>query len=650
MKKKFLTLLLCTAMACAPLTGCGKNTSPTDTSAKEETPDTQKDGSVIYGRVKSIQDDTITLTLQNMNGPAPGGNGSDGSMSDGEMDEPPSISDGEMGGPPAKPGDDTGQPPSMSDGEMDEPPAKPGDDTGQPPSMSDGEMDEPPAKPGDDMGQPPAASDNSMEGAPALSGNDGGQHQPMGEEKDITVTKDTVYTLEAENDADTTDASLEDITEGCMLTVTLKEDRTTAAAITIRQGMPGPGGGAEASDLELSGAKTIKGKKISSSDESFSSTSDDENAVLVTDQGNLYMAGAVLSKSGDTSNEDNSNFYGLNAALAVTNAGTAELTNIEITSTGEGSNAIFATGEGSSITADNIRIRTTGDSARGLDATYGGTITASSVDITTEGTHCAALATDRGEGTITVNGATLSTAGEGSPCIYSTGDITVRNAAGTAARSQNLVVEGKNSIDLTDCELTGAGPNGLMLYQSTSGDAGEGTAVLHAANSKLTTTSSGPMIYVTNTDAEVTLTNTELTFPSGTLIQVSQNETNNWGIPGQNGGNLTLTGTQQILDGDISCDGISTVNLILSEKSTLTGAIDTAHTGKETSLHLDDSSTWNVTADSYLTSLSNTQESCSNIQSNGHTVYYDPAHTDNKWLDGQTLELPGGGKLTPVSA
>ena len=118
MKKKFLTLLLCTAMACAPLTGCGKNTSPTDTSAKEETPDTQKDGSVIYGRVKSIQDDTITLTLQNMNGPASGGNGSDGSMSDGEMDEPPSMSDGEMGGPPSKPGDDTGQPPSMSDGEI----------------------------------------------------------------------------------------------------------------------------------------------------------------------------------------------------------------------------------------------------------------------------------------------------------------------------------------------------------------------------------------------------------------------------------------------------------------------------------------------------------------------------------------------------
>ncbi len=592
MKKRILALALGLAVVCSSITGCEKDTPSKDETVEENI----SDNNIVYGQVKTINGSTITLTLDDMGGP-------------------PSMSDNGTGGPPLTSDNDTDRPPSIS-----------GNDMKGPPSMSD-----------NNIGDPPAPSENA------------GGPQPMdkarGEERDITVTDDTVYTIE--DGQESKKGSLKDITEKCMLQVILKDDRTTASSITIQQGMPGPGDGDEAKDVGLSGAKTIEGKKVSSSDGSFDSSSADENTVLVTDGGNLHMVGAVLTKSGDTTNADNSNFYGTNAVLAVEKASTAELTNVDITSTGEGSNAIFATGEGSSISVDNVKIHTKGDSARGLDATYGGRIDASAVEITTEGAHCAALATDRGEGTVTVNGAVLSTAGDGSPCIYSTGEISVQNTTGTASGSQTLVVEGKNSIDLTECELSGAGPNGLMLYQSTSGDAQEGTAIFHATDSKLTTTSSGPMIYVTNTDAEVTLDNTTLSFPGDTLIQAAGNETNNWGVPGQNGGTLTLTGIRQRLKGNVICDGISTVSLHLSEGSQFTGAIDTEHAGKETSLQLDDSSTWNVTADSHLTSLTNSQDTCSNIQSNGHTVYYDPTHTDNKWLDGQTLDLPGGGKLTP---
>lgn len=589
MKKRILALSLGLAIVCASITGCGKDTPSKDETAKEST----SDNNIVYGQVKDINDNTITLTLRDMDIPARPSN---------EMEGPPPISD---------------------------------NGTKEPSSIS-----------GSDMEGPPNISENA--GGPP-DGNGGPGPQPMDrsteEERDITVTDDTVYTIEDGQDAKK--GSFKDITEKCMLQVTLRDDRATAASITIQQGMPGPGDGDDAKDVGLSGAKTIDGKKVSSSDRSFSSSSADENTVLVTGQGNLHMAGAVLTKSGDTTNTDNSNFYGTNAALAVEQASTAKLTNVSITSTGEGSNAIFATGEGSSVSADNVKIHTSGDSSRGLDATYDGKIDASGVEITTEGKHSAALATDRGEGTLTVNGAVLSTAGEGSPCIYSTGTISVRNSTGTASGAQTLVVEGKNSIDLTECKLKGAGPNGLMLYQSTSGDAQDGTAVFRAADSRLSTTSTGPMIYVTNTDADVTLDNTTLSFPGDILIQAAGNETDNWGVPGQNGGTLALTSIHQELEGDVICDGISTVSLYLSEDSQFTGAIDTEHTGKETSLQLDDSSTWYVTADSYLTTLSNTQKTCGNIQSNGHTVFYDPAHTENKWLKGQTLELPGGGKLTP---
>ncbi|MET3208735.1 UNVERIFIED_CONTAM: hypothetical protein ABIC26_001674 [Paenibacillus sp. PvR008] len=35
---------------------------------------------------------------------------------------------------------------------------------------------------------------------------------------------------------------------------------------------------------------------------------------------------------------------------------------------------------------------------------------------------------------------------------------------------------------------------------------------------------------------------------------------------------------------------------------------------------------------------------------NGHTIYYDASASTNSWLNGGTITLSGGGKLTPVSA
>lgn len=622
MKKQVIILLLAiTVTAAGALSGCG-SAENSDGKAPAQTSENQKNTAdentlTVMGRVKNITDDTITLTVSN-----PGGSGGP----EGSMEKPPSLSENGAGQPPAMPDNDTNQPPASSGNDADQPPAMPDNDTSQPPASS-----------GNGAGQPPAMPDSDIGG-------------PGGEDRDITVTKDTAYA--SEKDQKSKKISLSNLSQGDMIAVVLDEDQETAVSITVQPDQPGPGNsGSEAgdsADISLTGAKTIDGEKATSSDESFSSAEDDENTILVENYGKLQLAGASLSKSGDTSSEDYSNFYGQNAVLAVTSGSSAELTNVDITSSGEGSNAIFATGKNTSVLVDTAKIQTKGNSARGLDATYGAGITASNVDISTEGAHCAALATDRGEGTIDVTSASLSTQGEGSPCIYSTGKITVRDSSGTASGAQTLVVEGKNSVDLTSCKLKGSGDNGLMLYQSTSGDAQAGTAVLSATDSRLTTTSGGPMIYVTNTDAQITLTNTRLKFPGATLIAAAGNETNNWGIPGQNGGNLTLTGIQQKLNGNVSCDAISTVSLTLSEDSVFTGAIDPEHTGKTTSIQLDDSSTWNVTEDSYVSFLGNTRKDCSNINSNGCTIYYDSSHPDSKWLNGESVPLPGDGQLVPL--
>ena len=629
MFKRWLITVLCVVMAVSLLAGCQGQNAGTGTDTSGET---AQDGSAYVGQITAIDGDQVTLAL--------------GTLSQAQRpDMPDNAQQGDSGNPDAAPSGAAGE-----DGQQDDPPEMPSGAAPEDGSDTEGNG-QPPANDGSDGGQPGNPPDGE---APGDGGPDGmgSQFTASGEEMTITVTDGTVITPAGAADGET--GSLSDLQVGDIITVTLSGD--AAAAITVEPAGPpggqggGPGsGGQDGSDsMDLTGATTVNGTSETFTGETYDSSSDDENTILVTNGGVLELTDATLTKSGGSSSADSSNFYGLNAILAVQAGSTATVGNTTLSSSGEGANALFATGEGAVITVSNVRIQTTGNSSRGLDATYGGVINATNVDITTQGAHCAPIATDRGEGTITVNGGTLSASGDGSPNIYSTGNITVTGVTGTATGSQIAVVEGKNSITLGDCALTGAGSNGIMLYQSTSGDAAEGTARFIATGCTLTTTSTGPMFYITNTEAEATLTNSTLNFTGGILVNVAGNDTNNWGTPDENGGSFTLTGVNQVLLGDVTCDSISAFTLLLTQGATFTGAVDTDNAAKETSVSLDSTSVWNVTADSYVTAITNALTGCSNIVSNGHTVYYDAGNTANAWLNGATITLAGGGTLTPA--
>ena len=395
------------------------------------------------------------------------------------------------------------------------------------------------------------------------------------------------------------------------------------------------------------------------SNKTLSTTSSDESAIVVNDGGSLNATGLTISKSGDSSNTENSEFYGLNAAVLVQKGSEATIKDTTIKTSATGANAIFSTGENATLNVSNTKITTTGDSSRGLDATYGGTINANKVTITTSGQHCAAVATDRGEGTVTVKNSILNTNGKGSPCVYSTGTISVSDSKGMATNSSCAVIEGKNSITLNNTKLTSYGIGrvddgidncGVMIYQSMSGDASEGTGTFSATDSTLTISKkskiyeTSPMFFITNTDAVINLENTKLNYGSNQLVTVSGND-GEWGSQGSNGGNLTFNATNQILNGNISVDNISTASFIL-KGSTLTSTINSENNAKEVNLSLDSSSKWVVTGDSYVTTLTLENNDLSLIEDHGYTIYYDASA--NSWLNGQTITLSNGGTLTPI--
>ena len=267
---------------------------------------------------------------------------------------------------------------------------------------------------------------------------------------------------------------------------------------------------------------TIVTENKSIAHESMTNTTADQNAFIGKNKAVIDIENSVFDKTGDTTSDDNSNFRGQNAVVLGIEGSQINIKGSNITSNSKGSNAVFATGEGSVINVENTNIHTKSDSSRGLDATYKGTVNGKNLTITTEGAHSATLATDRGEGTITAEAAKLTTSGEGSPVIYSTGNIMVNNVNGIANNSEIGVVEGKNSITLTNSNVTGYKDNGFMLYQSFSGDAENGIARLKAENNTLTTHATGAFLYVNNTTAEVDLSNNAISMPNtSTLVKAA---------------------------------------------------------------------------------------------------------------------------------
>ena len=271
-------------------------------------------------------------------------------------------------------------------------------------------------------------------------------------------------------------------------------------------------------------------------------------------------------------------------------------------------------------TIKNVKITTHSDKSRGLDATYKGKINAENVIINTDGQSCAALATDRGEGEVHVKNSEINTgvsktSGRGSPLIYSTGNITVDNTKGTSYVSQIACIEGKNSIEVANSDLTGYSEGnrkdgdayvdlgGIFIYQSMSGDADVGTSLFTAKDSKLTIPQESsvykeaPMFHVTNTACVIDLKNTEFIFGSGTFLEVSSQ--NQWGTTGSNGGTAELKTDSEKIDGNVIVDNISSLNWTM-KNTEFKGAINS--TGN-TTVNVADGSTWTLTGDSSLSSL-----------------------------------------------
>jgi hypothetical protein len=357
--------------------------------------------------------------------------------------------------------------------------------------------------------------------------------------------------------------------------------------------------------------------------ETIEATGDGEHAIEV-DASEKEVANTKVVKTGEAEG-DEADFYGDNSAIFATNGATLDLKDISVNTNGTHANAVFTYGEGTTVNIAHSVIETSGNCSGGLMTTGGGTTNASDLTISTKGNSSAAIRSDRGGGTMNITGGNYTTQGVGSPVIYSTADVTVTDANLTSMASQGVVIEGKNSVTLKDSVLSASNTekNGdksdhyqaVMIYQSMSGDAAEGKGEFTMDGGKLIN-KNGDVFFVNNTIASISLTGVDIQNDGdGIFLRAAAA---GWGNEGSNGGQLDLNAANQKITGDIVVDDVSVLNYFLKDKSSYEGAINTDGQAGDVYVEIEEGSTWKLTADSYVTSLTCDADS---IDLNGHKLY-----------------------------
>lgn len=650
-------LLVCAGtlvLAAALLTGCGNNSTETGTES-QVTKDLSDSGENTEGaqivKVTAVDGNTVTADTGEL---SEGKGEPDGQMSEkpeadsnGEVPEPPSGDNGN-GEMPEKPeggeegsslGSDKPEPPSG------EAPEKPeggeegsGLDSGEAPEKPEGgeedsslDSDKPEPPSGDNGNEEmPEKPDGDSAPGGASGGMRGNSFTSSGESVTFTLTEATEVTLEYLQGSGA--GTLEDIAVGAVLEITLDDDNN---AVTVIVRNLNAGGGFGGSDTVSNGTaanvideESSKAERIVNG-ETYTSNGDDENALRV-DGVTAGLEGITVEKTGgESSNTENGDFYGANAGLLALNGATLDIVNATVNTNAVNGNGVFSYGEGTTVNISDSTIYTTENNSGGIQTTGGGTMNAANLDVETQGNSAAAIRSDRGGGVVTVDGGSYVTNGTGSPAVYCTADITVKNAALTANASEGVVVEGKNSVSLENCEVTSSMENtyngdstenihGIMIYQSMSGDADVGEASFSAKDGSITTTK-GDLFYITNTDCMIDLENVKLSLANDTFLRVEENSSSRgWGTEGANGGDVVLSAVNQKIEGNIVVDGISSLGMTLSDGSEFCGAVNPDGEGGEVTVTLSGNSTWTLTGDSYVTGF---EGDIANVTSNGYHLY-----------------------------
>ncbi|KAJ5651983.1 hypothetical protein N7507_009409 [Penicillium longicatenatum] len=403
--------------------------------------------------------------------------------------------------------------------------------------------------------------------------------------------------------------------------------------------------------ISVTGPYYYSDKDVSLAHRVYEVKKNDTSVIVVTDSSDANMSSVDVIKYGYASSLNQASFFGVNAAINVANASTANIANSNIT-TRNGAANLYAYGTNTTVTITNSDMYSSGPCAHGVYAAGNATVYAAGIRQYSGGIRSSAFAGDSPGGYLHINNSVAHTAERGSAIFYALGEAYGTDLVGVAENSPSLFSDGAQKAVFENADFTAGLLAGTVMFCSTPRQSG---ASLSFTNSHLTTTGETMAgLWFGNVIAEVKLYSTTISTRSGILVIANSSritpefdyfagaEYSSFVLPAI----VDIDVEESTLVGDLVTYNGSSISWGLGNHSTWTGTAYSIGNNGSVAVSLDSTSTWIVTADTVLQNITTTR--LSNIHDQGHTIYYDSSSNANSWLNSSTVRLPAGGRLSPI--
>lgn len=231
----------------------------------------------------------------------------------------------------------------------------------------------------------------------------------------------------------------------------------------------------------------------------------------------------------------------------------------------------------------------------------------------------------RSEASMVINNSNVSVKGVG---VETDAIVSISNSEIT---SSSLKFYEGASVTLTDSRFYT--DHGLLLVDNPTEN--KIHVSLNLEKVKLNTTY-GAALSMIDAKASVKISESTIGQNSKNVMSLSNSE-----------GTLTLCNTS--IEGNINTDETSSLNILLKQESVLIGQINNENKYNTVTIQIEEASVWELTQDSYVRGIILKDKTLNGIKSNGHTIYYNTKCATNAWLNGNTIYLNDGGKITPAN-
>lgn len=304
------------------------------------------------------------------------------------------------------------------------------------------------------------------------------------------------------------------------------------------------------------------------------------------------------------------------------------------------------------MNVNNAWLYSSGPVSHGLYGSGNGTIIGRNIHHYSGGMRSSSFSGDTPAAYIQIYDSFAHTSGIGSASYYVLGEFYVENCVTFTENAPTIFMDGAQSITLVNTDSTAGLLGGVVSFSSQTRLAG---AEINFVDSSLHLLNDTPAFWFGNIIATLTLNNTVVVDnPSDVLVvanysQMTQDFNGYYGYDANSGlqpAIATVITSESNLKGDLVTYNGSAIALSLDSYSTWSGGAYSGFGEGSINITLSANSNWTLTKDSKVLELVDADTTLSNIISAGFTLYYDSVSND--WLQGQTVQLAGGGSAVPA--